>query len=202
MAQACISPFSDFMFHARSTEGPMTHAHFKSVLAAVAAISAVIAVHGTPTPICLAGEAESCCSDCSDCGSNCGICRWCDCCCTCCDRVCQFRLIDGCTKCAWSRTWHGPNALATPLREYYIPRPPQCCCYNGCEPCMANPGGAGWEMPADTNYPSRMTLTSEVSPEAAAGFSPAQFERLGKVRNELDVLGAAGTPARAPAPAR
>ena len=87
--------------------------------------------------------------------------------------------------------------------QYYIPRPPQCCWYNGCEPCMANPGGAGWEMPADTNCPNRTVLVStDVSPEAAAGFSPMQFERLGKVRNELDVLGAAGTPGRAPAPGR
>jgi len=50
-----------------------------------------------------------------------------------------------------------------------------------------------------------MTLAgSEISPEAAAGFSPAPFERLGKVRNELDVVGPVGAPAsgRAAAPAR
>ncbi len=177
----------------------MTHAHFKSVLAAVAVIAAL----GAPASVCLAGEANSCCSDCSGYWSNCCVCRWCNCCCTCCDEICQFRLIDGCTKCAWSRTWNGPNALATPLREYYIPRPPQCCCCNSYEPCMANPGQPGWEMPTDTNCPNRMRLArTEVSPEAAAGFSPAQFERLGKVRNELDVLNAGGTSGRVPAPGR
>src|SRR5436190_4807638 len=49
----------------------------------------------------------------------------------CCRRCSQFRLVDGCTRCAWRRTWWGPNPLATPLREYYIPRPPQCCIYGG-----------------------------------------------------------------------
>src|SRR5438874_11419758 len=48
-----------------------------------------------------------------------------------CRRCWEFRLVDGCTRCAWRRTWWGPNALATPLREYYVPRPPQCCNCDG-----------------------------------------------------------------------
>jgi hypothetical protein len=179
----------------------MKHAHFKLILAAFSLMGAC----ETAIPVCLAGEMESGC----DCGSNywsdCCVCRFCDRCSCCCDRICQFRVVDGCTKCAWSRTWHAPNALATPLRQYYIPRPPQCCWYNGCAACYGNAGGATWDVPCDANCQNRMTLaSSEVSADAAAGFSPSQFERLGKIRNELDVVGPMGGPApgRGAAPGR
>jgi hypothetical protein len=178
----------------------MNHGHFKSFLAAFAVFAAI----GSLSQVCRAGETDSCCNGCSDDWSDCRVCRWCDCCCTCCDEACHFRLIDGCTKCAWSRTWNAPYALATPLRQYYIPRPPQCCFYqHGCMPNTGNPGGADWEAPADTDCPNRKTLAStDVSPEASAGFWPAQSERLGKVRNELDVVGPIGAPAASRAPAR
>jgi hypothetical protein len=46
--------------------------------------------------------------------------------------------------------------------------------------------------------------SSEIPPDAAIGFAPDQCERLGKIRNELDVAGPIGgtTPNRAAAPAR
>lgn len=181
----------------------MKHVHFKLIFAAFALIGPTVEAPS----ICLAGDVGSC-----DCGSdswsywsNCGVCRCCDRCCTVCDKVCQFRAVDGCTKCAWSRTWHGPNALATPLSQYYIPRPPQCCWHNGCAASYGCSTEATWDTSADTNCQNRMTLNGiEVSPEASVGFSPAQFERLGKVRNELDVVGPIGGPAsgRTAAPAR
>jgi hypothetical protein len=179
----------------------MKPAHFQSVLAAFAIVGTFLA----PAPKCLAGDGDSCSKECPGYWSNCGVCRCCDRCCCFCDKLCQFRLIDGCTKCAWSRTWNAPNALATPLRQYYIPRPPQCCWCNGCNGGMAGPGGATWEMSADTNCPSRMTLAStDISPESAVVISPAQSERLGKVPNELDVVGPIGgaAPSRAAAPGR
>src|SRR5262245_56410818 len=36
-------------------------------------------------------------------------------------------IVDGHTRYMWARTWYGPNALATPLRDYYIPRMPVPC---------------------------------------------------------------------------
>ncbi len=188
-------------FHARSTEGPMKQACFRSVLAVVALVGIV----PPTTTICRAGEVESCCDNGSNYWSNCCVCRWCDGCCTACDKVCRFRLVDGCTKCAWSRTWHGPNALATPLRQYYTPRPPQCCWCDGCAGCNGCVNGAAFEVPCDRTCQSRLNVASiEVSPEAAAGFTPAQAERLGKVRNELDVVAPFGAPApsRGAGPAR
>jgi hypothetical protein len=169
----------------------MKLACFKSIVTA----AVVFGTFQAATSTCRAGE-DSCCDEgCND-WSNCCVCRWCDCCCTTCDKVCQFRLVDGCTKCAWSRTWHGPNALATPLREYYIPRPPQCCWHNGCAACKGYANGAAFEVPGDRICESRMNVArTEVSPEAAVGFSPAQTERLGKVRNELDVVAPFGGPA-------
>ena len=196
---ACLH-IAILQFHARSTEGPMKHAHFKLILAASALIGAVDAAPS----ICLAGEMDSCNYG-SNYRSDCCVCRCCDRCCCCCDRICQFRVVDGCTKCAWSRTWHGPNALATPLREYYVPRPPQCCWYSGCAACYGNSNGATWDSPVDSNCQNRTVLAgTEVSPEAAAGFSPSQFERLGKIRNELDIVGPIGgaAPGRPAGPAR
>jgi hypothetical protein len=42
---------------------------------------------------------------------------------------------------------------------------------------------------------NRVAMAStDISPEATAGFSPIQSERLGRIRNELDTLGAMGGP--------
>jgi hypothetical protein len=178
----------------------MKHAYLKLILAAFSLIGVIEAA----TPICSAGELDSC-----SCGSNywydCDVCRCCDRCCAVCDKICQYRVVDGCTKCAWSRTWHAPNALATPLTQYYVPRPPQCCWYNGCAACYGNSAGPTWTTSVGTNCQSCIVAAgSEVSPEAADGFSPAQIERLGKIRNELDVVGPIGRPptGRPAAPAR
>jgi len=141
--------------------------------------------------LCLGGLVRPAVSDCraNDCCPN-GFCDWC----------CNFHLIDCYTKYAWRRTWWGPNALATPLRDYYIPRPPAGC-WDGhlCSGCRYSADEA-YAM-IDTNrcehcYPA---MGPDVSPEAAVGFSP-ESARLGQIRNELDVLGAVGTPGRPPAP--
>ena len=180
----------------------MNRVHLKFIFA----VLALLGPAATATPTSLAGDNPvSCSDDCSNYWSNCGVGRCCDRCYTVGDQVCQFRIIDGCTKCAWSRTWHAPNALANPLREYYVPRPPQCCWCIGCAGRYGHGAGPTWETPVDTNCQNHTCLASSaISPEAAAGFSPAQFERLGRIRNELDVVGPAGSPAsgRAAAPAR
>jgi hypothetical protein len=70
---------------------------------------------------------------------------------------------------------------------------------------MANPGNAAWEMLIDTDCPKRTTFASDdLSPHAAATFMPVQSERLGRVPNELNVVGPIGAPAtgRTTAPAR
>jgi len=108
--------------------------------------------------------------------------------------------FDGSTLCAWRRTWHAANPLATPLRGYYIPRPPKCCgCYGlgettgyaSCDqrmmPSCMNCGHT--EESAGTIYP----------PDASVALGPAKFARLGKVANELDALGPAASPAHTPA---
>ena len=168
----------------------MNHAYFHSFLATFI----LCATLGATNPNCSADDgATSYCSSCdtSD-WSNCRICRCYDHCYSGCDKICQFRLIDGCTKCAWSRTWHAPNALATPLRQYYVPRPPQCCWYNG-SVAYGDSACATWESQGGTNCQNQLAVaSSDVSPEAALGFSPAQFERLGKIRNELDVVSPVG----------
>jgi hypothetical protein len=81
----------------------------------------------------------------------------------------SHRVFDGTTRAAWYQTWHGPNALATPLRPYYIPRDWNWCVaehYNDAENC--EDGGI---------YPAA----------AAAGFEPLEFERLGRIPNDFAV---------------
>jgi hypothetical protein len=130
-------------------------------------------------------------------------------CSPCCCWPNDWHVVDCYTRCAWRRTWYGPNALATPLREYYVPRPPACCwCGDHMDGVRGGRDyfvGGSYAMANCANCEDRnVAMGSEISPEAAAGFSPAQFERLGKVRNELDVVGPIGAPAsgRAAAPAK
>jgi hypothetical protein len=103
-------------------------------------------------------------------------------------------LIDDNTRYAWARTWHGPNALATPLTQYFIPRMSGKCNGDGYAAgcgCQAGVAGVGAGQYGAGPYPA----------DAAAGFEPMQFERLGKVPNEMDLGGSLPLPAGAPAPA-
>src|SRR3954468_16962341 len=155
-----------------STEGHMKRAFFNS-LSAIIALSAVYI--GSPKACAYDGWYPRC--------------------------YCFGRMdehFDGSTLCAWRRTWHGPNSLSTPLRGYYLPRPAKCCgCYG--------PGETSGYASCDQCYrPSCMNCecadqaTGTVYPaDVMAALGPAKFARLGKVSNELDVLGPAGSPARA-----
>jgi len=98
---------------------------------------------------------------------------------------------DGHTRYMWSRTFHGPNALATPLNEYFIPRTP-----NNCGPATYGCGaGCQEESGIACNYGGLPYPTA-----AAAGFDPVQMERLGRVPNELDIVGVIGPVAPGAAP--
>jgi hypothetical protein len=82
---------------------------------------------------------------------------------------------------AWSQTWHGPNALETPLRGYFIPRMPGRCdrgyLGDGCVEGVANPSDRRTcEVNHACSYP----------PQAGVGFEPVEFERLGQVPNDMD----------------
>ncbi|HEX4415668.1 MAG TPA: hypothetical protein VH107_18690 [Lacipirellulaceae bacterium] len=106
-------------------------------------------------------------------------------------------IIDGHTRYMWARTWYGPNALATPLTDYFVPRDPENCHssnygHGGCQSDVA-PGGPN-QYGA---YPYPVS--------AAATFEPPQFEHLGKIPNELELAGAGfpmGAPVPPPAPRR
>jgi hypothetical protein len=97
----------------------------------------------------------------------------------------------------WARTWYGPNALATPLNDYFIPRSPENCNstgygHGGCQCGVMN---AGPNQYGAYPYPVAANIC----------FEPAQFEHLGKIPNELEMVGMgfpAGTPIPAPAPRR
>lgn len=121
--------------------------------------------------------------------------------CDCCRRCCEFRLVNGCTRCAWRRTWYGPNALATPLNPYFIPRPAQCCncggLFDGCGYAVNESYGTCDGERCDT-----ASAANVYPPELGDAFGPAKLERLGQIRNEMDMVGAAGGPAHASAPAR
>jgi hypothetical protein len=97
-------------------------------------------------------------------------------------------LIDCNTKYQWARTWHGPNALATPLNQYFTPRVPG--------RCGSGSSYASWNECNRTGQ-----YGAAYPPEAATGFEPVYFERLGQVPNELDLVGGMVGPASGVAPA-
>jgi hypothetical protein len=108
--------------------------------------------------------------------------------------ACHCRVspsVDGCTRCEWHRTWHGPNALTMPLSRYFIPRhAPGCDCYG----CTAGCGEAVAECPAwaaACDYEEAV----ECCP-AAVGLEPAGLERLGQIPNDLEL--AVGVPGASP----
>jgi hypothetical protein len=141
---------------------------FRRILLAVLPLEFLM----TAFSACLAWDGWSCCPHC--CTTDCCVCRWCD-------AICDYRVIEGSTHCAWRRTWYGPYAPATPLRQYYIPRPPECSNCNGY---------AGGYVLGNFPAPDRNVVVSPaVSPQAYEGFAPVQYERLGKIHNELDVAG-------------
>jgi hypothetical protein len=92
----------------------------------------------------------------------------------------------------WARTWYGPNALDTPLRDYYVPRTPVDI------DCANYAGGLGSQNGGPEGAPNQYGARPYPA-TAAYGFEPTQFERLGKIPNELDALGA-GFPPGGPAP--
>ena len=110
---------------------------------------------------------------------------------TCSPWYCPF--VDGCTHCAWHRTWHGPNVLATPLRGYYIPRKPACCggsdCAVHCGELIGDLYLAPWEMEAEGE------TAADCCP-ACMALEPSGMERLGQVPNDLEL--SAGVPGSSP----
>lgn len=134
-------------------------------------------------------------------------------------RFSHWQGFDGSMICAWKRTWHGPNALATPLRSYYMPRVPSYCCGHSdgipgpviygsgyvayADGCDRGMDGCGYAISDSFAAPAGAycqcqngSVSSAYPPEAAVGFQPVQFERLGRIANELDIPAAPGTPAR------
>ena len=105
-------------------------------------------------------------------------------------------IFDGTTLCAWRRTWHGPNALETPLTGYYIPRLPDpcdCAAYaNGCGEAIGGYYVMEGGMACEHGYAAECG-----GPHAVIGLEPAGFERLGHIPNDLELAG--GLPAGGPA---
>lgn len=142
------------------------------------------------------GSPPNCSGD-SNCQQSCCFCR-------CCHDLCNYHPVDDCTHWQWERTWWGPYALETPLRQYYVPRSPSCCGVDG-----YSWKGGRYASPEQLYRPSCMSCeNSECSHVVVAatpmdGFYPSQFERLGKIRNELDLAGGTlSSPGRLPAAGR
>jgi hypothetical protein len=104
--------------------------------------------------------------------------------------------FDGSTFAAWHSTWHGPNALESPLRTYYIPRSPGHCdrpAYSeGFECTEFNDNG-----PIDQGsivYGTPCDLSVALS--ACSACLSVRSERLGQIPNDLEA--AASVPVGAP----
>jgi hypothetical protein len=108
-------------------------------------------------------------------------------------------FFDGTTKCRWQRTWHGPNAIWTPLNPYFIPRPADPCKYVGYgRDCYAN----GCGVSVEEGYFSEDAARYEDADVTDYGDSPALplgLERLGQIPNDIGIAGGAPTAAARPA---
>jgi hypothetical protein len=107
--------------------------------------------------------------------------------------------FDGSTLAAWSRTWHGPYALATPISSYYVPRTPACGCHSNFAACA---NGCTF-VNADESVPVRASSNSNGYAPACAlngGFPCAEggFELLGRIPNDMAI--ASPLPVGAPTP--
>jgi hypothetical protein len=100
----------------------------------------------------------------------------------------HWHFFDGSTWAAWSRTWHGPNSLATPLTDYYIPRTPA---------CEFNDDVAVWENEqqiARDEYPHLLGAACDAAGDRTncgldGNYPCAEggFERLGHIPNDLAI---------------
>jgi len=175
----------------------MKRAAFKFVLAILPLITAFFA----SAINCRGGETwDSCRSCCSTCYSACAkSCTPQFCSCDGLRKVCDFRLVDGCTHEAWHRTWNGPYAPNTPLRQYYIPRMPSCWGADGYR--WRYQGGKEQYYTPNCMDCEKLNGESLAAAAPVVGFPP-QSERLGQIHNELDVISGVATPARVAAPAK
>lgn len=101
-------------------------------------------------------------------------------------------IINGQTRYLWSRTWNAQNSVIMPVSPYFIPRTPATC------RCMGYAcGGAcqNGELGEPNHYGAY-----PYPPAAAIGFDPVQFERLGRVPNEMTIGNAMAASPGAPAP--
>jgi hypothetical protein len=93
---------------------------------------------------------------------------------------------DWATFAAWSSTWHGPNALETPLRQYSIPRYPGQCdraAYTGGYEYIDSNGNA-IIVQESVNHPAPCPTPDPVA--ACTGCLPVRSERLGQIPNDLE----------------
>ncbi len=101
-------------------------------------------------------------------------------------------FVDRSTICAWHRTWHGPNALATPLNGYFMPRPPAGCAYDGyaagcgCGEVIGKSYVTMWPEGCDGELVCYGVPDCD---SAALGLEPSGLERLGQVPNDLELAG-------------
>ena len=109
----------------------------------------------------------------------------------------QEHAFDGTTLCRWRRTWHGPNAVWTPLNAYYIPRPADPCEYGGYgNGCGAAVDG-GNVLENEIGYDSEQAVPYGFTETPGL---PAGLERLGQIPNDLGIAG--GAPAAPVRPGR
>jgi hypothetical protein len=99
---------------------------------------------------------------------------------------------------AWHRTWHGPNALDTPLRGYEIPRMPGRCDQAGYANFGGYTGTCGCAVTSTltTSGGYQAPCWGSCSPHVGIACDPTRFERLGQIPNDIEL--AVGAPASAP----
>jgi hypothetical protein len=104
----------------------------------------------------------------------------------------------GATFAAWHSTWHGPNALEAPLRQYFIPRLPGHCDRPAYAENFEYVDSNGELVPLQdrVNYPAPCSTNNGVS--VCTTCLTVRSDRLGQIPNDLEseTTMAVGAPGR------
>jgi hypothetical protein len=92
----------------------------------------------------------------------------------------------GATFAAWHNTWHGPNALETPLRQYFIPRLPGHCDRAAYAENFEYVDSNGDVDPVQdrVDYPAPCSMDNRVAVGTAC--LTVRSDRLGQIPNDLE----------------
>jgi hypothetical protein len=92
----------------------------------------------------------------------------------------------GATMAAWHATWHAPNALDSPLRQYFIPRAPGRCDRDVFAEGFEYEDSSGNTVYVQGTVGYQAPCPTADAPPACTACLAVRSERLGQIPNDLE----------------